>query len=106
MAVIGGDPGLDATVGGRMFERVSQQIADNALDARRVKAERGRVALDVEREPNSPTVGLWQHCVDDLRGHFLERDGTEVQWNSARIDARQLEEVVDHAGEALGFAAD
>jgi hypothetical protein len=87
------------------LERVAEQVRDRALDPVAVDEGRGRLPADLEVDRDVRPGGASAHGLDDLGHDLVYGDGAALELHRAGVDPGELEQVVDHAVEALDVAA-
>jgi len=78
-------------------EGVVEQVEQHALELLRARAHRGRRVVHGAAEPDPRPVRASTHALDRLLDQLSEVDRLEAPGDVARLDARELEEVVDEA---------
>ncbi len=96
---------LDRLVRRRVPDRVDHQVAQRPADLGGVHVYRqaaGRRAAQQHALGPGQRLGTGQGLADQV----IEADAAAGQSQRARVDARQLKQVIDHDGEPVGFAPD
>ena len=91
----------DDTVGGRVPDRVGEQVAHHPHQRGTLAECLRDVGRDVDLEPDPATVGGRPRRLHRVAEHLGDGYRLEVQAEVAGVDAGQLEEVVDHAGQPI-----
>ena len=96
---------VDAAAGGRELERVRDQVVERLPQPARVALDGGD-RLGVQAQLDAELVGARARGLDRLGGDVVERGGTGLERQLARLELGDEQQVADQALEALGVALD
>ena len=102
-------PGLDAhrdrAVRGRVPQCVREQVHQDPLQLLRREAGRD-VVVDLGREPDVPRPCFGFHAPQAARDDRCDGQTVKLERQCARVDASELEQVVDEQGERVHLLAE
>jgi hypothetical protein len=88
-------------VGGRVTQRVADQVGQSAFEQAGVGGQQGQGVGDVEAHPFTAV-----ESADDQWGDLVEGGGTDERLHRAGVDAGHVEQVADQRVEPVGALLD
>src|SRR5699024_3508940 len=94
---------LDPASGGRVPGGVLEQVVDDLVDAGGISGHAQIGGLDVDDPASVAALGRQGGGVDHLVEEGRQRDLLQIQLDDARVEAGQVQQVLDQQGEPLGL---
>jgi hypothetical protein len=96
----------DLAPGGRIGQRVSDQDADHLLDQTAVRLDRRQIEYGVTGDDQLAAFGQRLPITSIFRDDLVQVYRFQGKFNTVLVQAREQQQVFNHAFEAAGFAGE